>query len=186
MLPRCRFPRRSFVALAASVALILSSCGGGEEAFGKRYSVSGTVTYNGQPLEKGAISFIPEKGAGATGVIEKGSYTLSTGGEQDGALPGKYKVTITAKEDNEALAKATFAKESKRAESTITAIPRQYLANAAAAAKSLIPVGYGDLRTTTLSAEVKESSNTIPFTISDADAPPEPPKAGPAKGRAPR
>ncbi len=45
---------------------------------------------------------------------------------------------------------------------------------AEAEAKSLIPAGYGDVRTTTLTAEVKEQSNTIDFKLSDADAPPEP------------
>ena len=175
---RSSFLRRSLAVAAPAVTLVLCSCGGQYEGFDKRYPVSGTVTYNGQPLEKGqAISFLPDKGAGATGTIEKGAYALSTGGNQDGALPGKYKVTITAKEDTEALAKAEFLKVSKRSESEVTAIPRQFLANAAANAKSLIPAGYGDVRTTTLSAEVKEGSNTIPFTISDAEAPPEPPKS---------
>jgi hypothetical protein len=46
----------------------------------------------------------------------------------------------------------------------------------AAAAKSLIPAGYGDVRTTTLKAEVEAKSNTINFELSDADAPPMPPK----------
>jgi hypothetical protein len=182
------FSRKAFaclpsVILAAYAAMVIASCGGGEEAFGKRYPVSGTVTYNGQPLEKGVISFIPEKGAGATGAIDKGSYTLSTGGEGDGALPGKYKVTITAKEDSLEVAKADFLKDSKGKGADVSFVPRQYLAAAAEKAKSLIPAGYGDTRTTTLIAEVKEGSNTIPFTISDADAPPEPPKASPAKGR---
>ncbi len=181
MFLRRTFLCRSCVALSASIALLLASCGGDGEAFGKRYPVSGKVTYNGQPLEKGSISFVPEKGAGATGPIEKGDYTLSTGGDQDGALPGKYKVTITAKEDTEALAKAEFAKVSKRPESEITAIPRQFLANAAANAKSLVPIGYGDVRTTPLTADVKEGANTIPFTISDKDAPPEPPKDSPTR-----
>ena len=175
------FRRRPLVGFAAAVALALASCGD-EDAFGKRYSVSGNVTYNGQPLEKGSISFVPDSGAGATGTIEKGAYTLSTGGNQDGALPGKYKVTITAKEDTEALAKAEFAKVSKRAEAEITAIPRQFLANAAARARSLIPAGYGDVSTTTLTAEVKEQSNAINFQLSDAEAPPEP--KGTAKGGA--
>jgi hypothetical protein len=182
MFSRNAFTRLPFVILAASGAMVIASCGSHEEAFGKRYPVSGTVTYNGQPLEKGAISFVPDKGAGATGAIEKGSYTLSTGGGGDGALPGKYKVTITAKEDSYDIAKADFLKDSQGKGTDINFVPRQYLAAAAEKAKSLIPVGYGDTRTTTLTAEVMVGSNTIPFTISDADAPPEPPKASPAKG----
>ena len=45
------------------------------------------------------------------------------------------------------------------------------VAKAAAEAKSLIPPGYGDIRTTTLTAEVKPESNTFNFTLSDAEAP---------------
>jgi hypothetical protein len=181
MFSRNAFTRRLFVLFAASGGVVIASCGNHEEAFGKRYPVSGTVTYNGQPLEKGAISFVPDKGAGATGAIEKGSYRLSTGGEGDGALPGKYKVTVTAKEDSYEIAKADFLKDSKGKGADVSFVPRQYLSAAAEKAKSLIPTGYGDIRTTTLTAEVKEQSNSIDFKLSDADAPPEPPKT-PAKG----
>src|SRR5262249_29072756 len=99
MFSRNAFTGRLVAILAACGTLVISSCRSSEETFGKRYSVSGTVTYNGQPLDKGAISFVPEKGTGATGAIENGSYALSTAGGGDGALPGKYKVTIMAKED---------------------------------------------------------------------------------------
>ena len=65
------------------------------------------------PLEKGEISFVTEdltKNFGATGVIADGSYTLSTGGDGDGAQAGKYKVTIKSKEDYLAKAQADFQK----------------------------------------------------------------------------
>ena len=101
---------RRLILVLACGALVLPGCAGEEEAFGKRFPVSGNVTYNGQPLEKGTISFVPDgKGAGASGTVEKGVYKLSTGGEADGALPGKYKVTVMAKEDSEEKAKAEFA-----------------------------------------------------------------------------
>jgi hypothetical protein len=147
-----------------------------DDGFGRRYSVSGTVTYNGTPLEKGKISFIPDdpKGVGASGVIENGAYALSTGGEKDGARAGKYKVTITAKEDSLEKAKSNFAKDTKGVDPGY--LPGRYVARAEAQAKSLIPAGYGDVRTTTLTAEVKEQSNTLDFKLSDAEAPPEPPK----------
>ncbi len=173
--------RRWQAVLAVSALLVMASCGS-DDGLGKRYPVSGTVTYNDNPLEKGEISFIPEdakSNVGASGTISKGSYTLSTGGNQDGAQAGKYKVTITAKEDYLARAKADFQKESKKEE--VNYIPPQFVAKAEAAAKSLIPAGYGDARTTTLTAEVKaQSSNPIDFKLSDAEAPPAPPAA--AKG----
>jgi hypothetical protein len=175
-----RLPHRLLAMLAVPALLVMASCGT-DDGLGKRYPVSGTVTYNGKPLEKGEISFVTEdltKNFGATGIITDGSYTLSTGGNADGAQAGKFKVTIVAKEEYFTKAEADFQKESGRENPKF---PPHYTAKANAAAKSLIPAGYGDVRTTTLTAEVKPQSNTIPFELSDANAPPEPPKT-PAKG----
>jgi hypothetical protein len=158
----------------AGMLIALASCGT-DDGLGKRYPVSGKVTFNDRPLENGAISFIPDdpKGIGATGEIKDGSYALSTGGNQDGARAGRYKVTITAREDSLAKAKEEFAKDTKGFDPGY--LPGRYVAKAAAKAKSLIPTGYGDVRTTTLGAEVKaQASNPIDFKLSDAEAPPEP------------
>jgi hypothetical protein len=171
--------------------LVTASCGPADDGLGKRFPVSGKVTYNGNPLEKGNISFIPDdpKGVGATGAIEGGSFTLSTGGKDDGARAGKYKVIITSKEDSSAKAKADFEKaragRPSGAGGDVAIVPREFVTKAAATAKSLIPAGYGDPSTTTLTAEVKEQSNTIDFPLSDAEAPPEPkvPAKGPGRGR---
>ncbi len=170
-----RLPRRSLMILAVPALLAMASCGG-DDGLGKRYPVSGKVTYNGKPLEKGSISFISEdmkNNVGATGTIAEGSYTLSTGGNNDGAQVGKYKVTITSLEDFAAKAQADFQKDAGRENPKL---PPQYSAKAAAATKSLIPVGYGDPRSTTLKAEVKAESNTFDFPLSDVEAPPEPSK----------
>jgi major membrane immunogen (membrane-anchored lipoprotein) len=173
---------RCLAALAVPALLVLASCGT-DDGLGKRYPVSGTVKYNGSPLEKGEISFVTEdmsKNFGATGAITNGSYTLSMGGEGDGAQAGKYKVTIVAKEDYMAKAEADFKNVTGGQSPKL--LPN-FVAKAAAAAKSLIPAGYGDARTTTLKAEVEAKSNTFNFDLSDAEAPPEPPKT-PAKGNA--
>jgi hypothetical protein len=165
--------RRLSAFAAAGTLLILASCSS-DDGLGKRYPVSGAVTYNGKHLEKGLISFIPDDpkggGVGATGEIKDGSYTLSTGGNQDGARAGKYKVTITSREDSLDMAKEYFAKDTKGVDPGY--LPGRYVAKAAAHAKSLIPIGYGDVRTTNLGAEVKaQSSNPIDFKLSDAEAP---------------
>ena len=142
-----------------------------EDGLGKRYPVSGTVKYNGSPLEKGEISFVTEdmsKNFGATGTITNGSYTLSMGGDGDGAQAGKYKVTISAKEDYSEKAQADFKKETG---GTSPKLLPNFVGKAAAAAKSLIPAGYGDARTTTLKAEVEAKSNTLDFNLSDAERP---------------
>jgi len=161
--------------IAVSVAALAASCGPADDGLGKRYPVSGNVTYNGNPLAKGNISFVSEdgKGVGATGTIENGSYTLSTGGNNDGAQAGKYKVTVTAKEDSLEKAKADFAKDNRKGIDP-GYLPGRYVAAAETKAKSLIPLGYGDVRSTTLEAEVKAEPNSINFALSDKDAPPLP------------
>jgi hypothetical protein len=178
-----RRSRRWLAVLIVPALLVLASCGT-DDGLGKRYPVSGTVKYNGSPLEKGDISFVSEdmsKNFGATGTITNGSYTLSMGGAGDGAQVGKYKVTISAKEDYSEKAQADFKKETG---SVSPKLLPNFVAKAAASAKSLIPAGYGDARTTTLKAEVEAKPNTFEFNLSDAEAPPEPPKS-PASGNAP-
>jgi hypothetical protein len=176
-------PRRSYSILFLPAILAIASCGT-DDGLGKRYPVSGTVTYNDKPLEKGEISFVSEdltKNYSATGIITDGSYTLSTGGNNDGAQVGKYKVTVKAKEEFLAKAQADFQKESGRDNPKF---PPTYTAKAEAAAKSLIPAGYSDPRSTTLTADVKPESNSINFKLSDAEAPPEPATTqGGTKGR---
>jgi hypothetical protein len=61
-----------FFLLGAAVA---TGCGGG----GGTGDVSGTVTYDGKPVEQGSISFVPADGKGpsAGGAIKDGKYEAS-------------------------------------------------------------------------------------------------------------
>jgi hypothetical protein len=56
--------------------------------------MTGTVTVDGQPLEKGVITFYPN-GPGTTvgGEINAGKFELA---REQGATPGKYRVEISA------------------------------------------------------------------------------------------
>jgi hypothetical protein len=179
---------------SSGTALVIASCGGVDTDYGlgTLYPVSGTVTYNDKPLEKGQINFMPEDlktGVGATGTIENGTYAMGTAGDKNGARAGKYKVIIISKEDSEELAKSLYekdlAKKSDQIKNTRTSrIPNQYISRAAMEAKSLVPLGYSDLRTTNLTADVLAKSNTLDFKLTDADAPTESPKTtGKGKGR---
>ncbi len=69
--------------MAVAGAFVMTSCGT-DDGLGKRFPVSGKVTYNGNPLEKGDISFVPDdpKGVGATGLIENGVVHLVDGRKQ--------------------------------------------------------------------------------------------------------
>jgi hypothetical protein len=54
------------------------------------YPVSGTVTYNGEPIPEGYIAFVPEgPGRGGGGAITNGRYSVSV-------QAGKNRVEITA------------------------------------------------------------------------------------------
>jgi hypothetical protein len=65
--------------------------------------VHGTVSYQGVPLHAGTIIFTPDPERGTTGPVAlaaiqpDGSYLLQTG-DQPGAAPGWYRVTIVALE----------------------------------------------------------------------------------------
>jgi hypothetical protein len=73
-----------FLALVAAAA-VLPGCGPPTS------TVSGEVTIDGQPLDKGVISYSPAEGAGAaaTADVEKGKYRLQT-------TPGAKWVQISA------------------------------------------------------------------------------------------
>ncbi|MBN9122237.1 MAG: hypothetical protein J0I06_24375 [Planctomycetes bacterium] len=77
-----------FLRFFAGLMLVGLSFGCG----GSGSSVSGTVTFNGQPVESGNINFIPADGKGAPvgGEIKGGKYTVRN------VTPGKNKVVVTA------------------------------------------------------------------------------------------
>jgi hypothetical protein len=76
------------------LGVVLAGCGGEDDGL-PREAVSGTVTFKGQPLDLGSISFRPEgPSVLAEGLIENGSYAIS---RDKGLVPGKYKVLISAR-----------------------------------------------------------------------------------------
>src|SRR4051794_30018693 len=95
--------------LASALGLLMFICCG-DDGLGKRYPVSGKVTYKNDPVANASIAFIASgenaEKRGATGVVKDGYYTLSTLGGDDGAFPGDYKVSITAREADMSQAKA--------------------------------------------------------------------------------
>jgi hypothetical protein len=147
-------------ALSAAV-LLLAGCSD-STGLAKRYPVSGTVTYNGAPLAKGNINFIPtgttEANRAATATIENGQYTLTTATENDGAFPGTYAVTITSTDVDLTQVKANMQGGAGRQED---------VARATRNAKSLIPTKYGFPDQSGLKAEVKSGSNKIDFPLKD-------------------
>ena len=155
--PRCSALLTGFVALL----LVVIGCGD-PTGLEKRYPVSGTVTYNGQPVPKGNVYFVPvdPKGRSASGSIEQdGSYRLTTAAEGDGALPGEYKVAVIAQDiDMTEVLKEAGGGAGRQSETFRKATQQ---------AKSLIPKKYSDPETSGLRKTVEARSNTIDIQLTD-------------------
>ena len=165
MIPRRDLAGRLLALALATSATILAGCG--SDGLGERYSVSGTVSYKGTPVEKGEINFTPDdntKGRAAFGLIEGGSYSLTTLTEDDGAFAGKYKVTISSKNVDYSGAEAAAKKKGM---ANPLALPQEFVAKANRDAKTNVPAKYSLPSTSNLTAEVKEQSNTINFDLTD-------------------
>ncbi|RUL83321.1 hypothetical protein [Tautonia sociabilis] len=155
MRPLARFP----ALVGGLLLLVLAGCA--DDGIGKRYPVSGTITYNGEPVPHGNIFFVPDDpntGRAATGTIENGRYRLSTAGKNDGALPGSYKIRIVAKEIDTSQVLANAGGGAGRQDDIIAANQ---------SAKLLIPAKYELETTSGLTATVEEKSNTIDFALTD-------------------
>ncbi|OWK39734.1 hypothetical protein FRUB_05624 [Fimbriiglobus ruber] len=117
---------------------LLVGCGSSEP---KRYRVTGSVKYKGEPIKLGAISFRADNGATGGGQITNGQYDIPGAA---GLTPGKYRVAITYPDPK-------------------TPAPRgDEPPGVAILAKEILPDKYNNQ--TTLTAEIKpESTNVINF-----------------------
>lgn len=100
MTPGVAIPARPRLAIGLAIALTIAGCGTdpNKPKLGK---VSGKVTYKGQPLTSGTITFTPEAGKGGeTGQVATsqigtdGSYELTTFDTGDGAILGQHVITV--------------------------------------------------------------------------------------------
>jgi hypothetical protein len=83
--------------LVALCPLLLAGCGRGGRL--ETADVTGTVTLDGKPLAIGTVVFTPERGRAATGKLQSdGTYSLGTYATGDGALLGKHRVAVIARE----------------------------------------------------------------------------------------
>lgn len=70
-------------------ALLLAGCG---DSGPKRYGVSGTVKFKGEPIKYGTITFRAENGATGGAEVKDGKYEMPGAA---GLPEGKYRVAIT-------------------------------------------------------------------------------------------
>jgi hypothetical protein len=78
--------------LLALCISVLCGCGSGRPA---TFSVTGTVTYRGQPLEGARVMFIPKNTRPAVGLTDaQGRFTLLSFAPEDGAVLGEHVVCV--------------------------------------------------------------------------------------------
>jgi len=148
MVGRIRFSR--VIGLLAALILFVG-CDRGP----KCYPVKGQVTWQGEPVPLGEVTFFPVGGGRpATGNITgDGTYELTTHERGDGALVGEYKVSIECIEypkSNQPLPK-TLAEEAQVDISHRTTPQR------------LIPEIFSSPDASKLTATIDAESNTIDF-----------------------
>ena len=118
-------------------------------------AVTGTVTFDGQPLPNASVSFHPQSGRGSFGTTdEAGSYKLTYMKGREGATVGKHKVTITSKvwaEPSRTVDHQTSAKDKRSAGSR--------------GREELLPAKYRLKEETILSAEIESGSNELNFDL---------------------
>jgi len=75
------------------LGLALAGCGQWDYKGPQRFPLTGKVTYDGQPVDWGSISFLPKSGEQRVsgGLIENGTYTVT---EEQGANAGQHRVEI--------------------------------------------------------------------------------------------
>jgi major membrane immunogen (membrane-anchored lipoprotein) len=158
--------QRIAIALGLTATVVVVGCGDDGTGLGRRYKVTGKVTYNGAPVPQGTVNFIPTKppppeGRAATGQIKDGYYSLSTTGNDDGALPGDYNIAIVAMDIDMASAASSKAEGGRIHEGDAA------YWKAHKNAKKLIPDKYGVSETSGLKATVGTGSNSFDFDLKD-------------------
>lgn len=157
----------SCAAVYCLLAVAFSGCSGGKPPLPSTTPVTGTVTYNGQPLEGASVVFVPKdvtagKTASAT-TDAQGKFELTTfvaGTTQaKGAMPGDYKVTVGKSEAGPAMTMPEYGKATAPSAPSVGAKE-----GGATPPKSAIPERYADPDKSQLTATVKPSANE-PFTF---------------------
>jgi hypothetical protein len=154
---------RSLYGFVACVlfGLVASGCSRGEQRPAVT-PVSGTVTYNGNPVEGAIVSFSSSGGKpAATGVTDaSGKYALHTFVEGDGAAPGDYIVTLSKTSVDDPL-KGKTTDEISEMHASGKPVPQ-------AVVKHLLPQKYSTVQDSPEKASVKAGEpNVIDFKLAD-------------------
>lgn len=114
--------------------------------------VMGRVLFNGMPVEGATVTFAPiaDSGYASVGITDAaGAYALTTFQNADGALPGRYMVTVTKTEVDE---EEEMVFEDEGDEPVV---------------RNFLPVKYSSTATSDLECEVKAGNNDIQLELTD-------------------
>lgn len=96
----------------SSFVLLLAASGCGGVIAPNPIPVTGKVTYNGRPVTKGIVTFIPEDDTlcepVSTELGEEGTFRIDETSPRKGVLPGVYHITITSDDAGETKKKSPF------------------------------------------------------------------------------
>jgi hypothetical protein len=160
---------RPVLSVAIATLIVMSPGCGDSSGLPSRYPVYGKVTYKGEPIKKAVINFVPNEPDGhpAGGTVEDGNYVLTTLDPKDGAIPGKYKVTIDDRQLDPGAMRSQADAVAKKKGVNYAAIPQELQAKALKSLKSSLPGKYQIASTSDLEVEVKPQSNSIDLDLKD-------------------
>jgi hypothetical protein len=151
---------------------VASGCGGGIDIV----EVTGTVQFSGAPVPKAEVCFIREagtdKGEPAPPAIAvtgpDGTFTLKTG-DRDGAVPGRYRVTVQKSNFEDLNIPNPLPKPYRKKDIAAYMIANKLVVS------HLLPLEYADMNRSPLSAEVV-ADGTNHFDLTLVGTAPEPPR----------
>ncbi|HBT77477.1 MAG TPA: hypothetical protein DEB39_11290 [Planctomycetaceae bacterium] len=144
--------------LAVSFFVLLTGCGNPNLG-----QVSGTVTYDGRPLDNATVSFLPEAPDGMFAVATtdaQGHYELVAPivkrgkSATQGAMAGRYRVTISKKEADLDPDEQLYT-ENKITYDELLARRAKKTGGTSQVLRDVIPARYGNVDSSGLRAEVK-------------------------------
>ncbi len=118
-----RIERLGFLCLLATA--LMSGCGSPDT--GGKLALSGSITFQGQPLKEGSIEFTSDDGNQQTGAaIEDGKFSIDA---IHGLLPGAYTVRIHSADESEVHANEEAPGMESIQQTATERIPAEYNVN---------------------------------------------------------
>ncbi|MCU0874759.1 MAG: DUF4198 domain-containing protein [Pirellulaceae bacterium] len=169
--------RFSGTCTAVLCGLILAALGGCRDSgLPEVFPVTGSVTFQGKPLEGATVTFFAKEGKLAAGELAfgttdaEGRFRLrSQAGPTealDGAIAGEHRVTISKLVPPQGMTEEVYQQkveaEKAAGESGVYGAPREVVPPRV----ELLPSQYSDVQQTTLTATVKDGeANDFPFQV---------------------